>query len=89
MKLEERVRKVLNELVGDDYRQWLNVKVRAADLYWLINLAEDGLKERAKVFKGDKAELDMMDRLNLVSIRENVECVIEAIQAGKVIKTKK
>lgn len=89
---DDKVQAALLKLIGNNFGRG-DVKVLIAlkgdDLYWLVNLAVEGLKSRKKLFQGDKPQLDMMDRVNLASFHETLKNVVEAVEQGKIAPVKK
>lgn len=85
----ERLSDILVAKVGKYFHLPLSLNLTAHSLYWLVNLAEEGIKARAAQWKGDKKQLDMMDALNIGSFREDVENVLKAAEQAKVVKAPK
>jgi hypothetical protein len=88
---EERLREVLFNRFGDNWRHHLAVILRADTLSWLLSLAEEGLQHRRAEWvkkAGGWDKLDMGARLSLGSFAADLEEAVTAVEKAKLVKMK-
>lgn len=88
---DEQIEKTLRERFGSNWRQTLLVPVRADALYWIVQLAEQGLLARRQEWvkqAGGFDKLDMSQRMSLGSFAMDLEELAAAVRKAKVEKRK-
>lgn len=78
----DRLYNLLQEKFGlhGPWNYLITTSVRASDLYWIINLAEAGIKARKQQFKDDPHMSSIEALINLASWQVDVEKFVDQIK---------
>jgi hypothetical protein len=76
--IADRLRDLLSEQFGDDWRRDISLTLRADTLYWFVFLAERGIAAKRQDFKGDKDVASAV--ASLASWTMDLEALLNKIQ---------
>jgi hypothetical protein len=86
---EEDFERIMGQRFGNAWRETLVITVPVSTISWVINLAWQGLKARQVEWQAKPGGLTMMDKINLGSLRGDIEKLVEASRIAPVYKEPK
>lgn len=88
-KASDRVQLALTTTLGNNFEQPVTVTLSGMALYWLTQLAEEGLETRLKRWREKTGGLGVSEVLSAGEFRQHLEEMAIAVENGKKPKKKR
>jgi hypothetical protein len=81
----ERIKKLLAERLGDNWREQANVSLSCADWSWIVMLVEEGIASMSRTWKRNQQtnRLGVEEMCSLADWKMTLEKIVDQIVAPK------